>query len=136
MGCYDGSVRVYDIRRKEDKHIFMSNVKSGSHQDPVWATRWAAADTASDLSFYSISSDGRVCSWALSKQELTMEVVMMLKLVSSGGAADTDEASLTGLAGGCCFDFNRTTEHLYVGGKGAHASHLFVLLRLTRCWCD
>jgi hypothetical protein len=27
-----------------------------------------------------------------------------------------EEANLTGLASGCCFDFNKTSEHLFVVG--------------------
>jgi dynein intermediate chain 1 len=29
---------------------------------------------------------------------------------------DPDETSLSGLAGGCCFDFNKTQEHLFIVG--------------------
>ncbi len=116
VGCYDGSVKVFDIRKKENKHIFMSDVKSGKHTDPVWQVYWQEEDLAKDLNFYSISSDGRVANWILSKNELKMEVVMMLKLVNPSGGIAEEEASLTGLAGGCCFDFNRASEHLFIVG--------------------
>jgi hypothetical protein len=36
-----------------------------------------------ELNFYSISSDGRVANWIMSKNELKMEPVMQLKLVST-----------------------------------------------------
>ena len=38
---------------------------------------------------------------------------MQLKLVSSV-KDDPEETSLSGLAGGCCFDFNRHNEHLFI----------------------
>jgi dynein intermediate chain 1, axonemal len=42
---------------------------------------------------------------------------MELKLVGlqKEGEAE-DETSLSGLAGGCCFDFNKTSEHLFIVG--------------------
>mmetsp|Transcript_40248 Transcript_40248/g.105691 ORF Transcript_40248/g.105691 Transcript_40248/m.105691 type:complete len:264 (+) Transcript_40248:1218-2009(+) len=65
--------------------------------------------------FFSISSDGRVSNWILMKNKLESEEVMELKLMS-GVAADDDETSLTGLAGGLCFDFNKQSEHLFLVG--------------------
>jgi len=44
-----------------------------------------------------------------------MEPIMQLKLVSSV-KDDPEETSLSGLAGGCCFDFNTFQEHLFVVG--------------------
>ena len=40
------------------------------------------------------------------------ELVMQLKLVTSQTDEPEEETSLTGLAGGCCFDFNKVSEHL------------------------
>ena len=41
---------------------------------------------------------------------------MELKLsgISAAGADDAEETSLVGLAGGTCFDFHRTSEHLFL----------------------
>jgi len=87
VGCYDGSVRVFDVRRRENKHVFASDIKSGKHNDPVWDVRWAAheggASASKDLSFYSISSDGSVATWVVTKSELKMEVLMTLKLTAA-----------------------------------------------------
>jgi dynein intermediate chain 1 len=116
VGCYDGTVKVFDVRKRENRPIFDSNIRTGKHTDPVWEVRWAADDTGKDLGFFSISSDGRVASWVLSKNELKMEPVMTLKLVSAARGEMDDETSLTGLAGGCCFDFHHTSEHLFVVG--------------------
>jgi dynein intermediate chain 1 len=51
----------------------------------------------------------------MSKNELKMEPVMQLKLVNTM-KDDPEETSLSGLAGGCCFDFNKTSEHLFIVG--------------------
>jgi dynein intermediate chain 1 len=36
VGCYDGTVMIFDIRNKLNKPIFYSTVKTGKHTDPVW----------------------------------------------------------------------------------------------------
>merc|ERR1712072_1285678 len=72
-------------------------------------------DLAKELNFFSISSDGQVASWIMSKNELKMEPVMQLRLVANAND-DPDEVNLSGLAGGCCFDFNKHNEHLFIVG--------------------
>eukprot|EP00937_MAST-01D_sp_MAST-1D-sp2_P007614 g7614.t1 len=115
VGCYDGTVVVYDVRNKVDRPIYSSSIKTGKHTDPVWQVGWQEEDLAKELNFFSISSDGRVANWIMSKNELKMEPVMQLKLVTTM-KDDPEDASLSGLAGGCCFDFNKTSEHLFVVG--------------------
>ena len=141
VGCYDGTVRVYDVRKREDKPLYASDIRSGKHTDPVWAVRWQDDPMAKDATFVSVSSDGRVASWVLSKNELQMETLVSLKLVqttgdatdSSGAGGDSsssssaaaaggamvvaeDDGALSGLAGGCCFDFNPFAPHLFLVG--------------------
>lgn len=115
VGCYDGTVIVYDVRNKANRPIYTSTIKTGKHTDPVWQVNWQEEDLAKELNFYSISSDGRVANWIMSKNELKMEPVMQLKIVSTA-KDDPEESSLSGLAGGCCFDFNRFSEHLFIVG--------------------
>jgi len=118
IGCYDGTVHVYDVRRDSNKPLYSSSIKTGKHTDPVWQVGWQDDDHTKELNFFSVSSDGRVANWLMSKNELKMEPVMALKLVappsikadSSGGGGDDEAAAdgaLSGLAGGCCFDFNK-----------------------------
>jgi dynein intermediate chain 1, axonemal len=142
VGCYDGTVKVYDIRRREDRPLYSSDIRSGKHTDPVWEVRWLDDGVTKDCTFVSISSDGQVASWVLSKNELQMETLVSLKLVQSApatapgetiasGEAETaasaaaagapvavmeDEGALTGLAGGSCFDFNPFAQHLFLVG--------------------
>jgi dynein intermediate chain 1 len=115
VGCYDGTVLVYDVRNKINRPIYSSSIRTGRHTDPVWQVRWQEEDLAKELNFYSISSDGQVASWIMSKNELKMEPVMQLKLVVAT-KDDPEEVNLSGLAGGCCFDFNRHNEHLFIVG--------------------
>mmetsp|Transcript_9642 Transcript_9642/g.39331 ORF Transcript_9642/g.39331 Transcript_9642/m.39331 type:complete len:647 (-) Transcript_9642:1447-3387(-) len=115
VGCYDGIVAVFDVRQKGNRPIYSSSIRTGKHTDPVWQVQWQVEDVAKELNFFSISSDGNVANWTMSKNQLKMEPVMQLKLV--GVSKDEPEDSLlSGLAGGCCFDFNHAFEHLFVVG--------------------
>lgn len=81
VGLYDGSVAVLDMRQKQPKPIFESTVRTGKHKDPVWQVAWQEEDLSKTLSFASVSSDGRVTLWTMSKSELQHQDVMELKLV-------------------------------------------------------
>ena len=117
VGCYDGSVLVFDVRNKINRPIFHSTVLTGKHTDPVWQVAWQEEDLSKELNFYSVSSDGRVTLWTMSKTELTSEDAMELKLVTPGAEADPeDDSTLGSLASGCAFDFNKTSDHLFVVG--------------------
>jgi len=114
VGCYDGTVKVFDVRRKENKHIFASDIKSGRHTDPVWEVKWQPDDgSARDLQFFSISSDGKVASWLVTKSELKMEVIMSLKLVTSPSHGPSSSSSSSGGGGG-----GGSTLALTAGGEG------------------
>lgn len=39
LGCYDGSVSVYDVR-KGSKPLYTSTAATGKHTDPVWEIFW------------------------------------------------------------------------------------------------
>ncbi|XRA97247.1 flagellar outer dynein arm intermediate chain 1 [Pycnococcus provasolii] len=118
VGLYDGTVAVFDVRNKLNKPIYMSTVKTGKHTDPVWQVSWAEEDMSKNLSFYSVSSDGRVTMWEMSKSELAYQNVMELRLTGSGSSeSNVDDDSVIGsLAGGCSFDFNKVADHLFVVG--------------------
>ena len=55
-----------------------------------------------------------------------LPTVARLRLVARAGDAD-EETSLCGLAGGCCIDFNKQSDHLFVVGteEGASAVEAF-----------
>lgn len=67
VGCYDGVVMVYDVRNKVNRPIYASSIRTGKHTDPVWQVNWQEEDLAKELNFFSISSDGRVANWIMSK---------------------------------------------------------------------
>ena len=85
-----------------------------------WQVTWQQDEANKSLSFFSVSSDGRVTLWTLSKNELQHSDVMILKLAGLVSAdqeePDEQETSLVGLAGGSCIDFNIFTDHLFLVG--------------------
>ena len=112
VGLYDGSVMVYDVRNKVNRPIRQCTVKTGKHTDPVWQVKWQDQDLSErSLNFCSVSSDGRVTTWTMSKSELVHEDLMELKLVTDDEGDDAD--ALGSLAGGCCFDFNQVSLFLF-----------------------
>ena len=42
VGCYDGTVLVYDVRTmSSDQPLYEASVRTGKHNDPVWQVFWA-----------------------------------------------------------------------------------------------
>lgn len=125
-GLYDGSVCVYDVRSRSNEPIYTSSDPKCKHTDPVWQVRWQREEPGKNINFFSISSDGRVTNWLMNKNELINEEVIEVKLMS--GTKDHEEVpdnAMLGLAGGCAFDFNPASEHLFVVGteEGAIQSY-------------
>lgn len=119
VGCYDGNVHVYDLAKRTKKPIYSSNVSTGQHSDPVWQVHWDKEEQGRDINFYSVSSDGNVYNWNLSKDALKREPVIQLKHIPSvvGTNSILEQATFySGLASGCCFDFNRRHEDLFLVG--------------------
>lgn len=40
VGCYDGTVAVYDVHLKNGQPIYKASVRTGKHNDPVWSIFW------------------------------------------------------------------------------------------------
>jgi len=116
VGLYDGSVCVYETRSAAANPIYQSKATTGKHTDPVWEVSWQQEGLVKDLSFFSVSSDGRVTFWILSKSELEYSDRMRLQLPESPAEGDVDGSTLFGLAGGCCFDFSPHSSHLFLVG--------------------
>ena len=138
VGTYDGNVAVFDVRRKEDAPLYASSVKTGKHTDPVWQISWQDEDLSKDLNFYSVSTDGTVANWVMTTSELKMEPVMELKHITGDGDAMLDDEvtmGLTGLASGCCFAFNKVSEHLFIVGTEEGKIHKCSKAYSGQCVC-
>lgn len=98
-------------------HIYLLfNYSANTDSDPVYGVKWTEEEVAKEPSFYSISSDGQVANWSMSKSSLKMEPMMQLKLMLNDKDEADEDATLSGLAGGCCFAFNTKSEHLFLVG--------------------
>jgi dynein intermediate chain 1 len=40
VGCYNGSVAVYDVRQKTNKPLYTAVAKAKKHTDTVWQVCW------------------------------------------------------------------------------------------------
>ena len=40
VGCYEGTVMVFDVRNKKNLPIYSSSIRTGKHTDPVWQVHW------------------------------------------------------------------------------------------------
>ncbi|XP_061687762.1 dynein axonemal intermediate chain 1-like isoform X3 [Syngnathoides biaculeatus] len=112
VGFYDGCVCVYNLKNKGQNPQYKSTVNTGKHTDPVWQVRW---QNDNSLNFYSVSSDGRVVSWMLIKNELAFSDALKLTLdytVSDGleGIQELIRAS------GTSFDFHTQIDDLFIVG--------------------
>ncbi|XP_056266933.1 dynein, axonemal, intermediate chain 1, paralog 2 isoform X2 [Pseudoliparis swirei] len=90
VGFYDGRVAVYNLKAEGLEPAYRSTAKTGKHTDPVWQVSWQNDDMDQNHNFYSVSSDGRVVSWTLVKNELVFTDIITLSL--QGGASEGPEA--------------------------------------------
>ena len=68
------------------------------------------------MSFYSISSDGRVLNWILMKDKLECEEIIRLKLIDRKNKNAEEETALISLACGLCFDFTPSDKYSFILG--------------------
>ena len=64
-------------------------------------------------------------------QLLLLLLMILTCTITLGGAMrdEPEETSLSGLAGGCCFDFSKHSEHLFVVGTEEGRVHKCRLVR-------
>ncbi|KAM7422149.1 hypothetical protein PAMA_010293 [Pampus argenteus] len=115
VGFYDGCVAVYNLKEEGLEPVYKSTAKTGKHTDPVWQVRWQNDDMDNNHNFYSVSSDGRVVSWTLVKNELVFTDIIRLSLngAVSEGPEDTQQPSI---ACGTSFDFHKQINYLFLVG--------------------
>ncbi|XP_063813562.1 dynein axonemal intermediate chain 1 [Pseudophryne corroboree] len=115
VGFYDGNVAIYNLKSNSHQPKVISSAKSGKHTDPVWQVKWQKDDLDKNLNFFSVSSDGRVVSWTIIKNELVHTDVIRLTAEASTG--DGVEGLLLKTNGsGTSFDFHRQIDYLFLVG--------------------
>ncbi|KAK5872828.1 hypothetical protein PBY51_013490 [Eleginops maclovinus] len=113
VGFYDGCVAVYNLKQDGSEPVYKSTAKTGKHTDPVWQVRWQNDDMDNNHNFYSVSSDGRVVSWTLVKNELVFTDIIRLSL---NGAISEGPEQQPGNACGTSFDFHKQIDYLFLVG--------------------
>uniref|UniRef100_A0A3Q4BBY6 Dynein axonemal intermediate chain 1 n=1 Tax=Mola mola TaxID=94237 RepID=A0A3Q4BBY6_MOLML len=114
VGFYDGCVAVYSLKKEGREPVFKSSAKNGQHTDPVWQVRWQNDDMDNNHNFYSVSSDGRIVSWTLIKNELVFTDIIRLPL--NGYVSDLHSRCPSSTACGTSFDFHKQIDYLFLVG--------------------
>ncbi|KAM6230926.1 dynein axonemal intermediate chain 1 [Porphyrio hochstetteri] len=115
VGFYDGNVAIYNLKKETTQPSYKSSAKSGKHTEPVWQVKWQKDDMDNNLNFFSVSSDGRIVSWTLVKNELVHTDV--IKLSVEGTTTQGPEGlQLQTLGCGTAFDFHRKIDYLFLVG--------------------
>ena len=124
VGLYDGTVGVYDVRKAEDECVLESSFTTGKHSDAVWELVWLNKGPERGEALVSVSADGRVTQWTMSKGLEYSDLIKLKRVAShkkAGGGAGTaahnkKEAFISRMASGMCADFNSKDASLYVVG--------------------
>ncbi|XP_042660760.1 dynein axonemal intermediate chain 1 isoform X4 [Tyto alba] len=129
VGFYDGNVAIYNLKKATSQPSYKSSAKSGKHTEPVWQVKWQKDDMDNNLNFFSVSSDGRIVSWTLVKNELVHTDV--IKLSVEGTTMQGPEGlQLQTLGCGTSFDFHKKIDYLFLVGTEEgkiYKAHVFDL---------
>ncbi|CAB1412429.1 unnamed protein product [Pleuronectes platessa] len=122
VGFHDGAVAVYNLNNEGVEPVHKSTAKTGKHTEPVWQVRWQKNDMDNNHNFYSVSSDGRVVSWTLVKNELLCTDIIRLS-VNAAVSEGTEDAQLPMFTCGTAFDFHKQIDSLFLVGTEGGKIH-------------
>ncbi|KAM4710524.1 LOW QUALITY PROTEIN: dynein axonemal intermediate chain 1 [Discoglossus pictus] len=115
VGFYNGNVAIYNLKAETSQPKIISSAKSGKHTDPVWQVKWQKDDMDKNMNFFSVSSDGRVVSWTIVKNELVYtDIIRLSANGSSGHGPERLQLQINGC--GTAFDFHRQIDYLFLVG--------------------
>eukprot|EP01027_Heterolobosea_sp_BB2_P018498 GEZU01026048.1.p1 GENE.GEZU01026048.1~~GEZU01026048.1.p1 ORF type:complete len:927 (+),score=251.84 GEZU01026048.1:225-2783(+) len=81
VGFDDGSMSLYDIRKRGSHPILESGSTDFKHTSTVWDLQWVDRGRDNGEKLTSVSGDGRISQWAI-KKGLDCQDIMKLKRVS------------------------------------------------------
>ena len=122
VGFYDGCVAVYNLSNKGVEPVHKSTATTGKHTHPVWQVRWQNDDMDNNHNFYSVSSDGRVVSWTLVRNELLYTDIIRLSVIGAVSEGP-DDAQLPIFTCGLAFDFHKEIDSLFLVGTEGGKIH-------------
>uniref|UniRef100_A0A3B3VK75 Dynein axonemal intermediate chain 1 n=1 Tax=Poecilia latipinna TaxID=48699 RepID=A0A3B3VK75_9TELE len=115
VGFYDGCVAVYNLKEQTRDPVYKSTASTGKHTDPVWQVRWQNDDMDNNHMFCSVSSDGRVVTWTLVKNELMSSDIIRLSV--KGAPSDgSEDSQMTAVSHGTSLDFHKQIDYLFLVG--------------------
>ncbi|XP_072462325.1 dynein axonemal intermediate chain 1 isoform X2 [Notamacropus eugenii] len=115
VGYYDGNVAIYNLKKPHSQPSYKSSAKLGKHSEPVWQVRWQKDDMDNNLNFFSVSSDGRIVSWTLVKNELMHTDIIKLN-VEGFTTEGPEELNVYTIGCGTAFDFHKQIDYLFLVG--------------------
>ncbi|XP_020822588.1 dynein axonemal intermediate chain 1 [Phascolarctos cinereus] len=115
VGYYDGNVAIYNLKKPQSQPSYKSSAKLGKHSEPVWQVRWQKDDMDNNLNFFSVSSDGRIVSWTLVKNELMHTDIIKLN-VEGTTTEGPEELNVYTIGCGTAFDFHKQIDYLFLVG--------------------
>ncbi|KAM9102070.1 dynein axonemal intermediate chain 1 isoform 2-T2 [Sarcophilus harrisii] len=115
VGYYDGNVAIYNLKKPHSQPSYKSSAALGKHSEPVWQVRWQKDDMDNNLNFFSVSSDGRIVSWTLVKNELMHTDIIKLK-VEGTTTVGPEELNVYTVGCGTAFDFHKQIDYLFLVG--------------------
>ncbi|XP_064425092.1 dynein, axonemal, intermediate chain 1, paralog 2 [Latimeria chalumnae] len=115
VGFYDGNVAVYNLKENSPRSTYKSSARSGKHTDPAWQVKWQKDDMDNNLNFFSVSSDGRIVSWTLVKNELVFSNIIELS-TETPLVDELEGLQLKTTECGTSFDFHRQMDYLFLVG--------------------
>lgn len=142
MGQYNGNVAVYDVKSRNPEPVITSDGSAGKHLDPVWKMKWMDTGAVA-TTLVSVSTDGRVTRWKISKG-LEFNDLMKLKRTVRRDAVYTSqkmsnmarnlkhEAFISRLAAGTSFDFLQHDDRIYLAGMASSFTDGCTILMLVK----
>ncbi|XP_042858693.1 dynein axonemal intermediate chain 1-like [Penaeus japonicus] len=120
-GRTDGSVVVYDVKAPRHAAAICSSAEAGKHLMQVTQVRWIRTQPGEELSFFSVSLDGRVTQWHLHTTGLVHRDVLDFASCRqpTKSHSSADKVVLEGAA--TCIDFRPDYESLMLLGTDAGA---------------
>ncbi|XP_065187193.1 dynein intermediate chain 2, ciliary-like [Sycon ciliatum] len=122
IGMLDGRVAVLDARRPSANAILCESPVLERHTDMVWQVRWQKDDPQRRLNFFSVSSDGFIAQWTVTKDALARRnITPIMQLKDKAKIPIIPEPWMEpekqlNLARGSCFDFIPTLDNVYLIG--------------------
>ncbi|VDK34692.1 unnamed protein product [Taenia asiatica] len=113
VGFYDGSVGVYKLNQEKVGPLYISTAYSNKNTDPVWQVRWLPCDEQPNLIFYSISSDGRVSSWSILKDDIACYDILLMQLPKETHD-DPGSLQVSSHESGTALEFHRKDSQIFL----------------------